>query len=210
MERRVEPSAHGGRPLTARPGGNVPGTTIQDPEFAGRILQALKEALRHARDGAPMAARWHAAPSKAGLDGEQEVERAVSSPAVDAEISVQREDASGLIVRGHIDEAGVGEVHRHISVLAHEPEHAAGVPREAISDLEDAAVDIVQDRRGSAPDLAQEITALPDDSLAGDECGLEGGHRLDALPVVVLRPVEQRDDAAGVEQNRGQRPNPFR
>src|SRR5439155_2893039 len=95
-----------------------------------------------------------------GSARKEQLKRAVSPPAVDTEVGVQGENPSGPVVGGHVDKARVGEVHRRIGVLTHELEHGTGVSGEAIGHLEDAAVNVLQDSRGGAFDVPQEVTTL--------------------------------------------------
>ena len=173
-------------------------------------VDAAAENLRSVRRLVGAGHKMHPDRGPPGSDRQEQLKRAVSPPAVDTEVGVQGENPSGPVVGGHVDKARVGEVHRRIGVLTHELEHGTGVSGEAIGHLEDAAVNVLQDSRGGAFDVPQEVTTLRDDRLAGNERGGEVRHDVDALPMVSLRAIEQRHDAAGVEQDRRQRPNPFK
>ena len=57
---------------------------------------------------------------------------------------------------------------------------------------------------------SRQVTGLSDDRFASYERRMDRIDSFCAFPVAAFTPVEQRDDHAGVKQNRLQPPNPLR
>jgi hypothetical protein len=88
-----------------------------------------------------------------------------------------------------MDEARVGEVHGHGGVLLHQRAHRLDREIEAERKPERAPLDVLEHCIRCAGNRAQEVAALRDDRLAGDNRDGElAGHRDDGL-VISITPV---------------------
>lgn len=138
------------------------------------------------------------------------IEGTIPAPTIDLEIAIERENATGPIFIGHVDQTSVGEVHGYAREFLQETSHPRGSTRQTIRDEKRTSVDIFEHGIDGLLDRPQEITGLRDNRLASDQRGFDFGDGRGALLMTQFGTVQECDDKPRIQENRRQRPNPFK
>lgn len=121
--------------------------------------------------------------------------------AVDVEIpAVRRQDLIGLEILGQHHQRRVCEVHRTVSVLAHELACAPNRSDARGHQDRPARQNEVQTGDASARDAPQEMCRFRQDGLARYDLAGPLFEKLDELAMATLAAIEQRYERAGIEQ----------
>lgn len=133
------------------------------------------------------------------LQIDQQSEFAPGAPSIHVEIVVQREYLTAVHPVRQIDQAGVGEVHWHITILLHQFFDRTRLVGEPDRRLENTSGNVSYDCLGCSANAAQQVTSFGDHGLTGSERSNDVRYCLDTLPVIPFISIQQSDDYTGVE-----------
>lgn len=136
----------------------------------------------------------------------QEAKGFIPAPAIDFEISVERENLGGLELIGEANQTGIREVDSLVAIFAKDLLDARSFLRELKGNKEDASGDILDDCFGRARQMPQQVATLGSHSFTGNKGRLKSRNSRSRGMVEFLAPVEERDDNARIEQNGFHRP----
>jgi len=129
------------------------------------------------------------------------MKRTIPAPAIRIEIPIQSENVSCIQLIGELNQARIGEVRSKIAILAQDIAHGRRGMGELERNLEDSPLDVLKDRISGPGKPTQEVAALCDYRLAGDQWPVKALHHLYATSVLPRASVQQRYNNPGVDKH---------
>jgi len=141
---------------------------------------------------------------------QDEIKWVVLSPTIDVKVTVQGQNATGLVLISHVHQTGIRKIHRHVRIFLQQSSQRRCLPGHAVGNQKGPVFDIFQDGIRGVLDFSHEVAGLRDDGFAGEEGGFDFCANGGAFLVMPFRAVQQGDNEARVQEHWSQRPNPFR
>jgi hypothetical protein len=138
----------------------------------------------------------------------QDAKGFVPPPPINCEVLVQCQNVAGFEFVGQANQACIGEIDFAVTVFSQNLLYAGGFLGYLKRNLENSSNHVIQDRFGSAREIAQQIATLGNYGFAGDEryCRCMDGRGAYAMSTFVA--VQKGNNNASVEQNRFHLPKP--
>lgn len=138
----------------------------------------------------------------------QDAKGFVPPPSINCEVLVQCQNVAGFKFVGQANQTCVGEIDFAVPVFSQNLLYAKGFPGYLKRNLENPGSHVIQNRFGSAREIAQQIATLGNYSFAGYEgcCRCMDDRGAYAMSTFVA--VQKGNDDAGVEQDRFHLPKP--
>ena len=133
------------------------------------------------------------------IDVDEQLESAIALPTVDPKIGVERQDTSSTELIGEVDQARIGQIHRHARVLLQQLAYRTTADAQPDRNVEDANLDVFEHGVRSSAKSPQQPAGFRDDRFTSHECAIEVSDDFYALFVMAFTSVEKRYDTPRVQ-----------